>query len=82
MRVFVEFYHESTGWNGVDFSGPVKLIPKCGSDSVAIMDGRWSRSTMVRKAREIAKQRKLPAFRLCAGARFDNAKPLTEVVLT
>jgi hypothetical protein len=41
VKVFAEFYHDSTGWNGQDFSGPVKLIPACGSDSVLRLDGRY-----------------------------------------
>ena len=40
--LFAEFYHESTGWNGKDFSGPVELMPACGSDSVYKLDGRLS----------------------------------------
>jgi hypothetical protein len=39
---YAEFYHDSTGWNGKDFSGPVTLIPACGSDSVLTFDGRWN----------------------------------------
>lgn len=50
--IFAEFYHESTGWNGKDFSGPVKLIPMCGSDSVFRLDSRKSLENQIADTRK------------------------------
>lgn len=71
---FAEFYHESTGWNGRDFSGPVKLIPACGSDSVAVFDGRLSLATCTRLARDLCKIRKFKGFHIARGESFTRAR--------
>jgi hypothetical protein len=42
VKVFAEFYINSTGWNGTDYSGPVKLVPHLGSDGYLPLDGRLS----------------------------------------
>lgn len=72
--IYAEFYHESTGWNGRDYSGPVKLIPACGSDSVAVFDGRWSRAHCVREARDICAKRGRNGFTLNAGESFTRSR--------
>jgi hypothetical protein len=64
---FAEFYHPSTGWNGHDFSGPVKLIPACGSDSVLSFDGRWGAARVLAEARRVCTVRGWNGFTLNAG---------------
>lgn len=71
---FAEFYHDSTGWNGRDFSGPVKLIPACGSDSVAILDGRLSSANAAAHARDICRKRGFKGFTLHAGSSFTRSR--------
>lgn len=79
---FAEFYHESTGWNGRDYSGPVKLIPAHGSDSVLPIDGRFSNRHCVSEARAVARRRGFPAFMIMRGARFSDASPASPLYLT
>lgn len=70
---FAEFYHPSTGWNGADFSGPVRLIPACGSDSVLPFDGRWGRERILREARRVCAVRGWNGFTLNAGATYNRS---------
>jgi hypothetical protein len=81
---FAEFYHNSTGWNGSDFSGPVKLIPACGSDSIAYIDARLSTPNAVKIARKIAKQRRFPAFKVLRGRsiRQSECREVTRLLMT
>lgn len=90
-KVYVKFWHKSTGWNGKDFSGPAKLIPACGSDSEMPLDARYSMGNLCQSAREIAKKlegvKKYPAFRImlkCEGKKthsfYGQDKPLTPVL--
>lgn len=72
--VFAQFFHNSTGWNGKDFSGPVKLIEACGSDSVALIDGRYSIPRAADTARQICKARKFKGFTLNAGEAFSRSR--------
>ncbi len=65
---FAQFYRPSTGWNGRDYTGPVTLIPACGSDSILYIDGRFSDATAKRLARETCEKRGFNAFTLHAGA--------------
>jgi hypothetical protein len=72
---FAQFYHESTGWNGKDYGGPVHLIPKCGSDGVLPFDGRWGMDRCVDHARKVA--RTMPdvrGFTIEVGERYSNSK--------
>jgi hypothetical protein len=47
MKVYVQFYHLSTGYEGTQFSeSNKKPIELCGSDGVFILDGRNSLETM------------------------------------
>lgn len=61
MAYVAKFYHNSTGY--VEGSAPprfdkknVKPIPMCGSDSLFVPDGRWSRDHVEREAIEHAKK--------------------------
>ena len=54
--VFAQLYHESTGWNGTDCSGPVKLIPMCGSDSVIPLNARRGLDRQIEEARDKIKR--------------------------
>lgn len=79
--VFAEFQVESTGWNGKDFSGPKKPVPRLGSDGVLKLDSRLNRQSMFRKARERAKL--IPGvigFILYQGTSFSTAKPITNFI--
>ena len=74
---YAQFFHNSTGWNGTDFSGPVRLIEACGSDSVAVLDGRLSLASCEREAAIIARKRKFLAFRIMAGRSYTFSNPVT-----
>jgi hypothetical protein len=86
---FAQFYHESTGWNGRDFSGPVRLIEACGSDGVAIFDGRFSLSRCVQEARDYAAKmnrpdglnKKFKGFTIEAGERFTTSRTVRALEL-
>lgn len=81
MSRYVQFYHNSTGWNGRDFSGPVKLIPRCGSDGVMLLDGRWSLATCHAKAREQARRVGGLAYTIEAGGRpFSGSRSITPLI--
>lgn len=70
---FAQFYHDSTGWNGRDYSGPVKLIPACGSDSVAVFDGRLSLNSCARLARDLCEISGFKGFTIESGESFTRA---------
>jgi len=74
MMRFAEFYHASTGWNGRDFSGPVTLIPACGSDSVLPIDGRWSERRAIEHAREVCIKRGWRGFTMNAGDSYTRSR--------
>ena len=76
---FAQFYHWSSGWNGKDFSGPVKLVEACGSDSVLHLDGRWALHTCRGEAARVARQRGYEAYRIMSGPRYSDARALTAV---
>ncbi len=59
MIAWVEFYTSSTGWNGTDFSGPVKDVPLLGSDGCYQLDGRRNLGGLKYEA-----ERRLKALRL------------------
>lgn len=80
--IFAEFYHDSTGWNGKDFTGPVKLIPACGDRSVIILDGRHNRARQAATARAECIARGYKGFTLNAGETFTRSsevRPLERV---
>lgn len=71
LRTYIELYGNSTGWNGKDFSGPVTLIPLCGTDSVAWIDGRLTGFRRMQHAREVAlRNPKAKAFKICQGSSY------------
>lgn len=70
--VFAEFYHRGV------MTG--KLIPACGSDSVCYIDGRLALCNMKSAARDVAKRRGFPAFRIMRGPAFNRAAPMTELI--
>ena len=74
--IFAEFYHDSTGWNGKDFSGPVKLIPACGSDSVLPIDARLNVIRAAGMAREVCKRRGYKGFTLNAGESYTRNRAI------
>jgi hypothetical protein len=76
---FAQFYHNSTGY--VSGSIPpkfspdhIKPIPACGSDSVAILDGRYSIARCASEARALARKRGYIGFTLEAGESFTRAR--------
>jgi hypothetical protein len=71
--LFVEFYEESTGWNGKDFSGPITLIPASGSSGVFILDKRRRIQSQVNLAREMCRARKYKGFVINDGS-FTKSK--------
>jgi len=82
MKAHVQFFHDSTGWNGKDYSGPVKLIEACGSDSVAILDGRFGLARQHEEARRILALRpKYKAYQLRVGSSFLYSRNTSEVIL-
>jgi len=73
---FAQFYHPSTGWNGRDFTGPVKLIPVCGTEGVLPFDGRWSLTRCVNHAREVCKKRGYNGFTINVGSTYLNERAI------
>jgi hypothetical protein len=65
--IFAEFYHNSTGWNGKDFSGPVKLIPACGDRSIIIFSPRYKLSELITLTRNECQKRGFAGFTLNRG---------------
>jgi hypothetical protein len=76
--IFATFFHLSTGY--VDgsspprFDGEKKPIPACGSDSVAILDGRLSSTRRNAEARRLCLQRGFVGFQIESGSRFTSAQ--------
>lgn len=64
---YANFWYPSTGWNGKDFSGPVKLIPGCGDNSYLRFDGRWSVERCAAEARRVCIARGHNGFTLHSG---------------
>ena len=80
--LFAEFYGPSTGWNGKDFSGPIKLIPRCGNSSVAVLDGRLRPAAADAIAKEICIARGHGGYTINRGVSFTQSRvivPLTIV---
>lgn len=84
MKIFAEFYHNSTGY--VPGSTPprfelshVRLIPACGTDSVATLDARLSLPNLRAEARRICAARGFKGFVIhrAVGGRFSDSRPLT-----
>ena len=72
MRVYAQFYHMSTGYNGTQFSeSNKKPIEMCGSDGVFILDARTNLETM--KADAISRIQKLSKLRQITGYKIIRA---------
>jgi hypothetical protein len=67
MRNYIQFWHNSTGWNGKDFSGPILPIEACGDRSIIIMDGRVNLMTTIITARVECKKRGYIGFSIYRG---------------
>ncbi len=83
MARYAQLFHPSTGWNGKDFSGPVTLIPDCGSDSVVYFDGRWSERRCIDHARAVCIARGRNGFTMQSGPMnrpYDRETRALEVV--
>ena len=77
--IYAEFYHNSTGY--VPGSIPprydaasVRLIPACGSDSVALLDGRLAMRNAAAIAREICRKRGRLGFTINRGESFTRSR--------
>lgn len=71
--IYAQFYQDSTGWNGKDFSGTVKLIEACGDRSIIILDGRNGLATHVSLARSECEKRGYKAFSIHRGESFTSS---------
>lgn len=78
---YIQCFHESTGWNGKDFSGPVELIPKCGSFAVAVLDGRLVLPRQIAEGYALAKRERAPAFQIWAGRSFSDSRPVSKLYM-
>jgi len=82
VKAFVEFYNNSTGWNGVDFSGPFKWVPTCGSDGYRALDSRWSLRRMHGKATKLTVEHfrgSVRAYRLFRG-NLRSSTPVSGII--
>ncbi|MDR5726251.1 MAG: hypothetical protein RB191_02160 [Terriglobia bacterium] len=75
---YAEFYHNSTGYIPGTIpprydAAHVALIPACGSDSVAILDGRWSVRHGADIARGICRKRGFLGFAIHRGESFTRS---------
>lgn len=88
MMVFADFYHDSTGWNGKDFSGPVELIRLTGCDSIFHLDGRKTLENQKRDAETRLKtlnaslNLRIKGYQIMRGIRYTTAKHLTDIIKT
>jgi hypothetical protein len=86
VKVFVEFYTPSTGWNGTDYSGPIKPTLLLGSDGVFPLDGRFGIRRLHEAARNRIKQlsrvqHHICGYRLLRG-NLRSSRPITAVCAT
>lgn len=83
---YAQFYHDSTGWNGKDYTGPVDLIEMCGSDGVYVLDGRNARITQKIDAENRARilnqslNKGIKAYKIMEGRSFSDSKPVTGLI--
>lgn len=82
--IFAQFWHNSTGY--VAGSIPprfspdhVRPIEACGSDGVAILDGRYGPARRADAARAICKARGFIGFTLHAGKAFSRATEIRKL---
>jgi len=83
--IFADLYHNSTGWNGKDFSGPIVLTRMCGSDSMIHLDAR---KTLANQQSDVENRIKslnqslglgVKGYQIMRGASLLTARPLTPV---
>jgi hypothetical protein len=83
--VYAQFFHDSTGWNGKDFAGPVTLIEMCGSDGVFHLDARKSlhnqKLDASQRMNDLNRSLKkgIRGFRIMRGMNYSSAKPISEI---
>jgi hypothetical protein len=79
--IYAQFYHMSTGINK-----PKEPIEMCGSDGVAILDGRLRIENHILAARFKAFKlndklgKGIVGFKIMRGERFDSAKPISNYI--
>lgn len=82
--VYAQLHHSSTGWNGLDFSGPVKSIPMCGTEGVIKLDGRLTETNMIRyvlaKISKHIKREYITGFTLNTGRSYSDSAPVTALI--
>lgn len=84
--IYAQFYYDSTGY--VPGSLPpcfspeyVKPIEACGSDGVAVLDGRLSLRNLHREALRIGIMRgKFNGYKLMRGETFTRSGPVSEFI--
>lgn len=79
--IFAQFWHNSTGYVAGTIPPQyspqaVKLIEACGSDSVAIIDGRLGAFRREEEARAICKKRGFLGFSIHAGESFSRSSTI------
>jgi hypothetical protein len=71
MKVYAQFIEP-------DLSGT--LAPVCGSDAVAVLDGRYGLERLAAEARRICLLRGYSGFTIIRGSRFGQGQPVYEEV--
>ncbi len=78
-----QFYHESTGWNGKDYSGPKEIIPMCGSDSIYILDGRKNQDNQImdilNHIKSLQNVKEIIGFAIFGGPSLSELKQKTKI---
>jgi hypothetical protein len=76
MRNYIQFWQDSTGWNGRDFSGPVVPIEACGDRAIIIMDGRCNLRSAIDTGHTECIKRGYIGFSVYRG---DNIRSMREI---
>ena len=59
MNKYIFLWTMSLGWDGLKVCKEKSVpMPACGSDKIKRVDGRWSRQTLINKARQFAKEKR------------------------
>ena len=79
---YIQFFNLSSGY--VPASIPPKFddaykkpIEACGSDSIKIIDGRWSNKTIAEVAIATCRTRGFSGYRIYSGESFTRSKPIS-----
>lgn len=84
--VYAQYFHDNTGWNGKDFTGPTQLIEMIGMDGIHPLDGRKTLEHHKQEAKKHAEQlnnnlgKKVKGFKIMRGKSFSDAKPTTDLI--